>query len=233
VTGTEVWAQLHPDEAGLVTAVVQHATDRRVLMVGHMNDEALAATLETGFVTFFSRSRATLWKKGESSGHVLHLRGLRIDCDGDALLVDAIPAGPTCHTLASSCFFRRNDRGKAQLATDDGPAATPSAVFDRVFDVILARQRGEGMTQAEGKSYVRSLLAGGADRVGAKLREEAGELHAAIAGESDDRVAAEAADLLFHTLVGLALRGIGPAEVARVLDARFGTSGIDEKASRP
>ena len=95
------------DANGLLTAVVVDATDNTVLMVGHMNREALQATLATGKVTFFSRSRQRLWTKGESSGHFLNLTEMRIDCDQDALLVIAQPDGPTCHTGERSCFYRR------------------------------------------------------------------------------------------------------------------------------
>ena len=95
------------DASGLLTAVVIDVADGEVLMVGHMNHEALQVTQETGKVTFFSRSRQRLWTKGESSGHFLHLIELRIDCDQDALLVIARPDGPTCHTGERSCFYRR------------------------------------------------------------------------------------------------------------------------------
>lgn len=95
------------DANGLVTAVVTDASDGDVLMVAHMNAQALALTLETGLAHFWSRSRQALWKKGESSGHMLEVRDIRIDCDQDAIWVKAVPAGPTCHTGAKSCFFRR------------------------------------------------------------------------------------------------------------------------------
>jgi phosphoribosyl-ATP pyrophosphohydrolase/phosphoribosyl-AMP cyclohydrolase len=224
-----LWSEATPDERGLVTAVVQHADTGQVLMVGMMSREALERTLETGRVTFWSRSRQTLWEKGETSGNTLALRSLRIDCDGDALLVAAVPAGPTCHTGATSCFFRAHT-GDA-LATDDGPLA-PDAVLAKLFALVLARKAGHGATQAQGRSYVRELLAGGTAKVEAKLREEADELARAIASESDARVAAEAADLVFHALVALAARDVDLREVTTVLAGRLGTSGVDEKARR-
>lgn len=225
-----LWAAAKPDARGLVTAVVQHAAEGRVLMVGAMSREALACTLESGKVTFFSRSRQTLWQKGETSGHTLQLVSVRIDCDGDAVLVQAMPAGPTCHTGASSCFFRALDAGA--LATDDGPPLVVDARLQRVFATVRARKAGLGITSASGRSYVRDLLAVGADGIGAKLREEADELARALAAEPDDRVAAEAADVVFHVMVALAARDLDLHDVARVLDARHGTSGIDEKAGR-
>ncbi len=105
VDARAIWSSLQPDERGLVVTVVQHAHTGRVLMVGYMNADALAATSASGHVTFFSRSRQTLWEKGESSGNTLQLVEIRCDCDRDALLVLAVPRGPTCHTGTSSCFF--------------------------------------------------------------------------------------------------------------------------------
>jgi phosphoribosyl-ATP pyrophosphohydrolase/phosphoribosyl-AMP cyclohydrolase len=218
-----LWAELRPGPDNLVAAVVQHADTGAVLMLGYMNAEALARTLERRRVTFFSRSRQRLWEKGESSGHTLELRGLAVDCDADALLVQATPRGPTCHTGAPSCFFR---------PVGEPPPATPGAVFERLFAEICERRAGRGMTNREGKSYVRDLLAGGASKIAAKLSEEAGELGEALAGEDRDHVAREAADLLFHALVGLAHRDLSLADVAAVLAARMGRSGVDEKAAR-
>ncbi len=226
-----LWSEATPDERGLVTAVVQHADTGQVLMVGMMSREALERTLATGKVTFWSRSRQTLWEKGETSGHTLALASIRIDCDGDALLVTAVPAGPTCHTGKASCFFRAHE-GDA-LATDDGPPVdAPDAVLAKLFAVVLARKAGHGATQAQGRSYVRELLAGGTAKVEAKLREEADELARALASESDARVAAEAADLVFHALVALAARDVDLRAVTAVLASRLGTSGVDEKARR-
>jgi phosphoribosyl-ATP pyrophosphohydrolase/phosphoribosyl-AMP cyclohydrolase len=235
---SELWAKLAPDVSGLVAALIVHAEDGRVLMLGYMNRDALAATLATREVTLFSRSKQRLWKKGETSGHVLELHSLRIDCDGDALLLEARPRGPTCHTGTSSCFFQPVELPELGTSepvilgeTDDGPRREQSAI-ELLWATILERKAGLGMTNAEGRSYVRSLLEKGPDQIGAKLREEADELARAIADEADDRVAGEAADLLFHALVGLALRDVPPAVVASLIRARHGLSGIDERALR-
>lgn len=277
-----LWAALRPDEHGLVTCVVQHAGDGQVLMVGHMSRDALARTLERGRVTFWSRSRRCLWEKGESSGHTLDLAGLWVDCDADALLARAWPRGPTCHTLAPSCFFRQvavalphdltHEPGgqppplppphlpgasAAHLAPAPSPshlseapdalapsASTPEpshrpeapaslAPLHAVEAVIRDRIAGRGVTNREGKSYVRSLVERGPAAIDAKLREEAAELGEALAEGDRPHIAAEAADLLFHALVGLAAQGLELADVARVLAARLGVSGIDEKAARP
>ncbi|PRQ03550.1 Phosphoribosyl-ATP pyrophosphatase [Enhygromyxa salina] len=232
-----LWSTLAPDAAGLVAAIVVHAHDDRVLMLGYMNRDALAATLATRKVTFFSRSKQRLWQKGETSGHTLELASIRVDCDGDALLVQATPRGPTCHTQASSCFFKLVElpppgahEPVSIKGEDDGPR--PNAAIDSLWRTILDRKAGRGMTNPEGRSYVRSLLDKGVDKINEKLREEAGELCDALAGETDERVVNEAADLLFHALVGLAARGLEPADVAEVLRARHGLSGIDEKNQR-
>lgn len=241
MTAESLWASLAPNSDGLVAAIVIDVADGRVLMLGYMNAEALAATLGSGKVTFFSRSKQRLWQKGESSGHVLALRSLRVDCDGDAVLIEAVPHGPTCHTGTTSCFFKPVDLDAAAYAEpDDGPTpagpgsswADDAAVLAQVWDTILARKSGVGMTNAEGKSYVRSLLDKGPAKIEAKLIEEAGELGQALREETDERVASEAADLLFHALVGLAARDLSPADVAAVLAKRHGLSGIDEKAGR-
>ncbi len=230
-----VWSMLTPNGAGLVTAVVQHGQSGQVLMVGHMNREALVATLAHQRVTFWSRSRQALWEKGETSGHTLDLCDLRVDCDGDAVLVEALPRGPTCHTGRTSCFFKlvaEHGRLVTQMSEDDGPVVLPAVVLQQVLATIVERKAGRGMTNREGNSYVRSLLDRGAPRIGAKIEEEAGELAGALANESDERVANETADVLFHALVGLAYRDLDLRAVARVLASRFGISGIDEKASR-
>ncbi len=228
-----LWSTLRPDAAGLVTAVVQHAETSQVLMVGYMNAESLGATLANRRVTFFSRSRQELWEKGHSSGNTLALVDVRVDCDADALLVTARPAGPTCHTGTTSCFFRRVvGDDPHDLPRDDGPRPGPGVAFERVLAVIEDRKAGRGLTNADGKSYVRSLLDAGTAKIARKIAEEAGELNEAIASESDERVASEAADLFFHALVGLSHRGLDLRHVAEVFDARFGVSGIDEKQSR-
>lgn len=228
-----LWRELTANERGLVPAIVQHVHTHQILMMAWMSCEALRATLERGRVTFFSRSRARLWEKGEESGNSLLLRGLRVDCDGDVLLVQAEPRGPTCHTGRTSCFFRRVEGpDAAALPADDGPGASASAILDELVDVIAARKAGRGTTSASGESYVRSLMEAGTSSIGAKIGEEADELRAALLGETDERVAAEAADLLLHTLVGLAHRGVRLADVAEVLRRRFGRSGLDEKNAR-
>lgn len=225
-----LWSQLKTDPQGLVVAVVQDDDTDQILMVGYMNEEALAATLARQRVCFWSRSRSELWEKGATSGHTLNLSSIRVDCDQDALLVRARPIGPTCHTGRPSCFY---NRVTAQgFDVDHGPGHAADHTISRVFAAILDRQAGRGTTNREGKSYVRSLLDRGLDTISAKIHEEASELTQALTSETPERVASEAADLVFHAMVGLAARGVHWRDVAAVFAQRFGLSGIDEKASR-
>jgi phosphoribosyl-ATP pyrophosphohydrolase/phosphoribosyl-AMP cyclohydrolase len=215
-------SELRFDEQGLVPAVVQDRLTGEVRMVAYMNQEAVARTLASGKATFFSRSRRALWEKGESSGNTLFVREVYLDCDADTLLVMADPVGPSCHTGQPSCFFRRVDA--SGVRNEVLPAATFLA---RLESEIESRKA----STAE-KSYTKALLDGGAAKIGDKVREEAAEFAAAIASESDERVASEAADVVYHLLVGLSHRGVALREVLDVLAQRAGTSGHAEKASR-
>ena len=210
------------DERGLVPCIVQDATSDVVLMLAWMNAESLRLTRETGTVHFWSRSRQALWKKGETSGNTLAVVEIRLDCDLDAVLVRAHPAGPTCHTGATSCFFHR-DAGDDD-ALDDGPALP---ILLRLARVIDARRD----STAE-KSYTRSLLDAGMPKILAKIAEEHGELAAELPAGDDAKVIHETADLLFHVMVGLAARRIPIEAILGELARRFGTSGHVEKARR-
>jgi phosphoribosyl-AMP cyclohydrolase / phosphoribosyl-ATP pyrophosphohydrolase len=211
------------DDNGLMPAVVQDRLTGQVRMLAYVNREAIARTLETGRATFFSRSRRALWEKGETSGNTLHVRELYVDCDADTLLVLADPAGNSCHTGQPACFFRRLDA--AGIRDEAMPASSFLTRLEREIDIRRASTRE--------KSYTKSLLDGGPFRIGEKVREEAGELAAALVSETDDRVLAEAADLLYHVLVGLASRGLVLRAVLDVLAGRERTSGHEEKESRP
>lgn len=212
------------DERGLVPCIVQDAATDAVLMLAWMNAEALGRTRETGEVHFWSRSRQALWKKGETSGNVLAVVEIRLDCDRDAVLVRARPAGPTCHTGATSCFFQRAGAGDDEASVDDGP---PPMILHRLAQVIEARRAAT----AE-KSYTKSLLDAGMPKILAKIAEEHGELAAELPDGADAKVVHETADLLFHVMVGLAARRIPIEAVLGELSRRFGTSGHVEKARR-
>jgi phosphoribosyl-ATP pyrophosphohydrolase/phosphoribosyl-AMP cyclohydrolase len=208
------------DANGLITVVAQDRASGEIRMVAHANEEALRLSAETGLAHFYSRSRQRLWKKGEESGNTLSVSAIWLDCDGDAAVYLVGAAGPTCHTGVPTCFFRR-----AHPVASEADRALPILAE---LEHVLERRRDADA----GASYTRSLLAGGAPRIGAKLREEADELARAIADEPDERVVAEAADLVYHLMVGLLARGVSLADVQRELGSRFGVSGHDEKANR-
>lgn len=185
---------------GLAPAIVQHWLTGEVLMLGYMDAEALAATRASGLVTFHSRSKRRLWTKGESSGNVLRLKGLHVDCDADALLVLAEPAGPTCHRGTASCF--------------DG--ARPPLGFLAELDALVAGRAAE----RPAGSYTTQLLDGGIRRIAQKVGEEGVETALAVVAQGDRELLGEAADLLFHLAVALRARGLGLADVAAVLADR-------------
>jgi phosphoribosyl-ATP pyrophosphohydrolase/phosphoribosyl-AMP cyclohydrolase len=214
------------DAAGLVPVIAQEAATGMVRMFAWANREALERTLASGDACFYSRSRAAMWRKGETSGNTMRVREVRIDCDGDVVLYLVAPDGPSCHTGATSCFYRRvGDDGR--LVEDGGPPDPPSLVVARVAEVIARRRR-----ERPEKSYVVSLLDKGFPKINEKITEEAGELVEALPAGDAVHTAHEAADLLFHALVGLEAAGVPVDAVFGELQRRFGVSGIDEKASR-
>lgn len=194
------------DERGLVPGIVQDAATGAVLMMAYVNEEALEATRRTGEVHFWSRSRNELWHKGATSGNTMAVRSIREDCDGDALLIEVFPAGPACHTGETTCFGPDEAQGFAALED------LWSTIARRAID----RQEG---------SYTTHLLDGGPDAPARKVLEEAGEVafaakdHAAGDGDAG-RVIEESADLIYHLLVLLADRGVGPGEVIDELRKR-------------
>ncbi len=193
------------DERGLIPAVVQEADTGEVLMVAWMDRPSLEATLTTGLTHFWSRSRQRLWRKGETSGHAQHVRGLYTDCDADTLLVQVHQDGVACHTGNRTCFFTALREGL--------PAAN---MLERVERVVESRK-----ATPQAGSYVSGLLAKGEATIARKIGEEASEvITAALGGEGDRRVIEEVADLWFHTLVLLGARGLRVREVLEELARR-------------
>jgi phosphoribosyl-AMP cyclohydrolase / phosphoribosyl-ATP pyrophosphohydrolase len=190
---------------GLIPAIVQDAGNGAVLMLGYMNREALAATQATGRVTFWSRSKSRLWTKGESSGHFLELKQIAADCDGDTLLILAEPKGPACHQGTATCWGQ----------TPPQSAAQPVAFLARLERVIAERidARPPG-------SYTAKLLAQGTRRIAQKVGEEGLELALAAVAQSDEEVIGEAADLMYHTLLLLKVKGLSLSQIAAELEAR-------------
>ncbi len=190
---------------GLLPAIVQHADTGVVLMLGYMNREALEATRTRGRVVFFSRSRRQLWEKGETTGRTLLLEHIQADCDGDALLVSARPLGPVCHSGAATCF------GEAR---PEEPLSFLN-VLSTVIDERIAT-----MPQA---SHTADLVRSGVRRVAQKVGEEGLEMALAGAGGTDDEVIGETADLLYHLLLLLRVRGLQLGEVLTKLRSRHET----------
>ena len=186
---------------GLLPAIVQHWLTGEVLMLGYMNTEALAQTQASGKVTFYSRSKQRLWTKGESSGHVLLLKSIRVDCDADTLLIQANPQGPTCHLGTRSCF---------------GDAVRPPLGFLAELDSLVASRKAE----LPEDSYTTKLFSSGTRRIAQKVGEEGVETALAAVTQGDDELLGEAADLIFHLTVLLRARGFGLADVTRVLAER-------------
>ena len=195
--------QLNWPENQLLPAIVQHAISGKVLMQGYMNPQALEQTMQTGNVTFFSRSKQRLWTKGESSGNTLQLVSIDSDCDADSLLLLALPKGPTCHTGTETCWH-------------DNSANSPQLAFLYDLEQVIKARKGSDPAS----SYTASLFAKGVKRIAQKVGEEGVESAlAAMAGDKQE-LANEAADLLFHLLVLLQTQELTLSDVVKVLQQR-------------
>ena len=184
---------------GLVPAIVQDAVTGKILMLGYMNREAYELTEEKGLVTFFSRSRGELWTKGETSGNYLQLRSIAVDCDGDTLLVKAVPTGPVCHTGTVSCFRTDDDEG-----------------FIRELQEVIRRRKAE---RPEG-SYTVRLFDKGTNKIAQKVGEEAVETVIEAVAGNDDAMIYEASDLIYHLLVLLVHKGLSISDLEKELVRR-------------
>lgn len=187
---------------GLVPAIIRDADTKAVLMLGYMNKEALDITLNTGFVTFYSRSKNRLWKKGEESGNVLHLKGIKSDCDQDTLLIDAKPQGSVCHTGSDSCWNEENKEVEWQFLT-------------HLQNIIKDR----AVNKSE-KSYTSSLMTAGVNKIAQKVGEEAVEVIIEAMADNHDRLLEESADLLYHLLVLLNYKNLTLKDVVQILQSR-------------
>ena len=222
------------DNQGLIPAIAQDALSGEVLMLAYMNRESLEETLRSGYATYFSRSRQTLWKKGETSGHTQRVRQLRYDCDGDAILITVEQTGPACHTGEHTCFYNlmaKEDESRcvidankayhAQRQADnarnisDASSSVSSQVLERVYRVIASRDA----LPVEG-SYTNYLLAKGVDKICKKVGEEAAETIVAAVKGAGDELRCEVADLFFHVLVLMYNQGLAPEDVWRELAKR-------------
>ena len=187
---------------GLVPAIIQDNQTKQVLMLGYMNKEAYEKTLEKGLVTFWSRSRQCLWTKGETSGNVLHLVSIKNDCDGDTLLVQVRPEGPTCHTGTDTCWGEENK-------------PNPLTFLSELSDFI--EKRHEEMPEG---SYTTSLFQDGLNRMAQKVGEEAIETVIEATNGTDDRLIYEASDMIYHLIVLLTSKGMRIEDLATELKKR-------------
>ena len=192
--------------AGLVPAIIQDARTGKVLMLGYMNQEAYDKTLATKLVTFFSRSRQTLWTKGETSGNYLHLQSIAVDCDGDTLLIQAIPDGPTCHQGTDTCWGDTNE-------------GSPLLFLSELQDFI--EKRHEEMPEG---SYTTSLFKDGLNRMAQKVGEEALEAVIEATNGTNDRLIYECSDMFYHLIVLLTHKGLRIEDIARELQTRHAPS---------
>ncbi len=187
---------------GLVPAIIQDARTKNVLMLGYMNQEALNKTMDTGKVTFYSRTKKRLWTKGEESGHFLNVVGIAEDCDQDTLLVSVNPNGPTCHKGSDTCWNTANNQTFGFLT--------------KLESVIADRQKNA----TSEKSYVASLFKDGINKIAQKVGEEAVEVVIEAKDSDEERFLNEGADLLFHYLILLRAKGVGLKDVVKVLEQR-------------
>lgn len=187
---------------GLVPAIIQDANTNKILMLGYMNEEALQKTIDTKLVTFFSRTKQRLWTKGEDSGNVLNLVGMRLDCDSDTLLVQVIPEGPTCHKGHDTCWNEDN---------------TPTFGFLSNLETTIENRKNNA---DQDTSYVASLFAKGINKIAQKVGEEAVEVVIEAKDDNDELFLDESADLLFHYMILLQAKGFKLNDVVEVLKVR-------------
>lgn len=210
----------------LLPVIVQDVQNNEVLMMAYMNKEALELSLQTNLAHYFSRSKQRIWKKGESSGHLQHIRSFNIDCDNDTLLIKVEQEGVACHTGRRSCFFTELKSGEA---TSEVAVNTEAmyGVIETLYHTIQERKNADPST-----SWTAKLFSKGDNTILKKVIEEAGEFTFAYKDNDEGEMVYEAADLTYHMLVALAAKNISPDRIKQELARRFDMSGIAEKNSR-
>lgn len=210
----------------LLPVIVQDVTNNEVLMMAYMNKEALKLSLETKLAHYFSRSKQRIWKKGESSHHLQHIKSFFIDCDNDTLLIKVEQEGVACHTGRRSCFFTELESGNTTSAVEVDPTAM-YGVIDELYHTILERKSADPKS-----SWTAKLFSKGENTILKKVVEEAGEFSFAIKDDDEDEIIYECADLTYHVLVALGYKNISPDRIKQELARRFNMSGIAEKNAR-
>ncbi len=222
----EILNRVDWEKSELLPVIVQDVTNNEVLMLAYMNREALELSLETKLAHYYSRSRQRLWKKGESSNHLQHIKEFLIDCDNDTLVIKVIQDGVACHTGRRSCFFTKLDSGEITMDVQVDTAAM-YGVIDELYHTILERKNADPET-----SWTAKLLSKGENTILKKVVEEAGEFSFAVKDDNEEEIIYEAADLTYHVLVALGYKNISPDRIKQELARRFNMSGIAEKNAR-
>jgi phosphoribosyl-ATP pyrophosphohydrolase/phosphoribosyl-AMP cyclohydrolase len=221
------------DSKGLAVAIAQHIDTGEVLMQAFVDRAAVNETLQTGYATFYSRSRNGRWCKGETSGHYINVKDVYLDCDKDSIIYLSEPIGPACHTNAATCYFSKVSLGENGVSVSGSHESRVDAPMTTLYALerTIEQRRLEGLKQ-EKPSWTVKLL-NNPELLCKKVREEAGELcQTWEEDEGKERAASEAADLFYHAMVLLNVQGVTLEDVSAELRKRFGTSGIEEKASR-
>jgi phosphoribosyl-ATP pyrophosphohydrolase/phosphoribosyl-AMP cyclohydrolase len=211
----------------LIPVIVQDNKSNQVLMLAYMNQEALNKTLQSGYAHYYSRSREKIWKKGESSSHTQKVEDIFLDCDSDTILLKVTQKGVACHTGRVSCFYKNLKENKITSKPLINPDEIYEDVIDRLYHIICEKKEANPQ-----KSWTAKLFSKGENTILKKVAEEAAEFCFAIKDKNKDEIIYEGADLIYHMLVALASVNISPELIKNELKRRFGTSGIEEKASR-
>ncbi len=223
------------DDKGLIPTIAVDFYNNQILMLAYANMEAIEKTLETGYAHYWSRSRKKLWKKGETSGNLQKVKQILFDCDEDAVIYKVEQIGAACHTNHRSCFYREFYRGNIrEIEPTVGDfkgiiykLKDKDDILNQLYKLLQKRKK-----ELPENSYTAKLFKGGVDKIAKKIGEEASEVIIALKNDSQGEVIYEAADLIFHLLVGLADKDIPPEAILNELKRRFGISGIEEKNSR-
>lgn len=225
----EVINQIQWDKGnGLIPVIAQDYSTKEVLMMAFMNKEALQLSLETQIAHYYSRTKERIWKKGEQSGHTQKIISFTLDCDKDALLLQVEQIGVACHTGNTSCFFNTIKNDEIKINTN--PNINPNLIYgaiDNLYHTLLERKNADPKI-----SYTAHLYHKGENTIGKKIVEEAAELSFAIKDKSETEIIYEAADLLYHALVGLSFSNIHPDRVRQEILKRFDLGGLVEKSQR-
>ena len=214
------------DKSELLPVIVQEVGTNEILMMAYMNKEALELSLTTKIAHYFSRSKQRIWKKGESSGHTQAIQEFLLDCDNDTLLIKVEQVGVACHTGRKSCFFTNIETGESVSEVEVEMAST-YGVIDELYHTLLERKNADPET-----SWTAKLFSKGENTILKKVVEEAGEFCFAVKDDDHEEMVYEAADMVYHTMVALALKNISPDRIKQELARRFDMSGIAEKNSR-